>query len=106
MALNVQGTTHPARPRFLSIDVRRSEASLKRLQTDHVDLVHIHSLGQADDLEKMFGFVITLIGCYLGLATRGGAEGVGRATTRTVVYSAEMILVLDAYWAVTLLRAS
>jgi phospholipid/cholesterol/gamma-HCH transport system permease protein len=53
-----------------------------------------------------FGFVITLIGCYLGLGTRGGAEGVGRATTQTVVYSAEMILVLDAFWAVTLLRAS
>ena len=32
--------------------LRRLEGSLKRLQTDHVDLVHIHSLGQADDLEK------------------------------------------------------
>ena len=32
--------------------LRRLEASLKRLQTDHVDLVHIHSLGQADDLEN------------------------------------------------------
>ncbi len=52
-----------------------------------------------------FGFVITLIGCFLGLSARGGAEGVGSATTRTVVYSAAMILVLDAYWAVTLLRA-
>lgn len=52
-----------------------------------------------------FGFVITLIGCFLGLGTRGGAEGVGDATTRTVVWSAAMILVLDAYWAVTLLRA-
>ena len=51
-----------------------------------------------------FGFVITLIGCFLGLSARGGAEGVGQATTRTVVYSAAMILVLDAYWAVTLLR--
>ena len=50
-----------------------------------------------------FGFVITLIGCFLGLSARGGAEGVGSATTRTVVYSAAMILVLDAYWAVTLL---
>jgi len=40
----------------------------------------------------------------LGLTTRGGAEGVGAATTRTVVYSAALILVLDAYWAVTLLR--
>jgi len=53
-----------------------------------------------------FGLVITLIGCFIGLGTRGGAEGVGKATTRTVVYSAEMILVLDAYWAVTLLRTS
>ena len=51
-----------------------------------------------------FGFAITLIGSFLGLSTRGGAEGVGSATTRTVVYSAGMILVLDAYWAVTLLR--
>ncbi len=51
-----------------------------------------------------FGLVITLIGCFLGLQTRGGAEGVGDATTKTVVYSAAMILVLDAYWAVTLLR--
>ena len=51
-----------------------------------------------------FGFVITLIGCYLGLSTRGGAEGVGKATTNTVVYSAALVLVLDAYWAVTLLR--
>jgi len=31
----------------------RLEASLKRLQTDHVDLVHIHSLGRADDLAKI-----------------------------------------------------
>jgi uncharacterized protein len=31
----------------------RLEASLKRLQTDHVDLVHIHGLGKADDLEKI-----------------------------------------------------
>jgi len=51
-----------------------------------------------------FGLVITFIGCFLGMGTRGGAEGVGAATTRTVVYSAEMILVLDAFWAVVLLR--
>ena len=31
----------------------RLEDSLKRLQTDHVDLVHIHSLGHADDLAKI-----------------------------------------------------
>ncbi len=33
--------------------LRRLEASLKRLQTDHVDLVHIHSVGQEDDLAKI-----------------------------------------------------
>jgi len=50
-----------------------------------------------------FGFTIALVGCIVGLSTRGGAEGVGRATTRTVVYSAILILVLDAFWAVVLL---
>jgi aryl-alcohol dehydrogenase-like predicted oxidoreductase len=33
--------------------LRRLESSLKRLGTDHVDLVHIHGLGQADDLAKI-----------------------------------------------------
>jgi phospholipid/cholesterol/gamma-HCH transport system permease protein len=50
-----------------------------------------------------FGFTITLVGCIVGLSTRGGAEGVGRSTTRAVVYSAILILVLDAFWAVVLL---
>lgn len=50
-----------------------------------------------------FGCTIALVGCNVGLGTRGGAEGVGRATTRTVVYSAILILVLDAFWAVVLL---
>ena len=33
--------------------MRRFEASLKRLQTDHVDLLHIHSLREDDDLAKI-----------------------------------------------------
>ena len=33
--------------------MRRFEGSLKRLQVDHVDLLHIHSLGHDDDLAKM-----------------------------------------------------
>ena len=50
-----------------------------------------------------FGFTITFVGCLVGLTTRGGAEGVGRSTTRAVVYSAVLILLLDAFWAVVLL---
>ena len=51
-----------------------------------------------------FGFAVTLIGCYKGLRARGGAEGVGHAATQAVVYSAVMILVLDAFWAMTWLH--
>ncbi|HEX9282219.1 MAG TPA: ABC transporter permease, partial [Gemmatimonadales bacterium] len=51
-----------------------------------------------------FGCTITLVGCVVGLGTRGGAEGVGTSTTRAVVYSAVLLLVLDAFWALVLLR--
>ena len=42
-----------------------------------------------------FGTAITLIACKLGLATRGGTEGVGRATTQTVVITSVVTLISD-----------
>jgi len=48
-----------------------------------------------------FGLAVTLAGSVCGLKTSGGAVGVGRAATSAVVYSAILILVLDAMWAVT-----
>jgi len=48
-----------------------------------------------------FGFTVALVGSMRGLKTQGGAVGVGRAATSAVVYSAILILVLDAFWAVT-----
>src|SRR5438045_4666076 len=50
-----------------------------------------------------FGLRIEIGGCIVGLGTRGGWEGGGRSTTRAVVYSAVLILFLDAFWAVILL---
>ena len=50
-----------------------------------------------------FGFAVTTIGCFFGFTTRGGAEAVGRSTTQAVVLASMLILVLDAFWAVTLL---
>jgi phospholipid/cholesterol/gamma-HCH transport system permease protein len=50
-----------------------------------------------------FGLTITSIGCFFGFTTRGGAEGVGLAAIRAVVASSMVILVLDAFWAATLL---
>jgi phospholipid/cholesterol/gamma-HCH transport system permease protein len=51
-----------------------------------------------------FGFTVTMVGCVVGLSTQGGAEGVGRSATQAQVYSAVLILMLDAFWAATLLR--
>jgi phospholipid/cholesterol/gamma-HCH transport system permease protein len=44
----------------------------------------------------VFGFVIPLISVHMGFKTGGGAEGVGRATTRAVVWMIITVLVLDA----------
>ena len=43
----------------------------------------------------MFGFLIAIISCHLGLETRGGTAGLGRAMTRSVVATAIAILVSD-----------
>ena len=45
----------------------------------------------------VFGGVIAIIGSWQGLETVGGAEGVGRATTRTVVISSIIILILNFF---------
>jgi phospholipid/cholesterol/gamma-HCH transport system permease protein len=42
-----------------------------------------------------FGFIITIISCYYGFNSGGGAEGVGKATTRSVVVSSMTILISD-----------
>jgi phospholipid/cholesterol/gamma-HCH transport system permease protein len=43
----------------------------------------------------VFGLIITLMGCYQGYFSRGGAQGVGQATTHAVVSASVMILVFD-----------
>ncbi|NOR15293.1 MAG: MlaE family lipid ABC transporter permease subunit [Candidatus Aminicenantes bacterium] len=45
----------------------------------------------------VFGVVIAQVGCWQGLKTRGGAEGVGRATTRTMVIAAILVLILNFF---------
>jgi len=43
----------------------------------------------------MFGITITVVGCFEGLATGAGAEQVGRSTTRAVVMSIFLVVVVD-----------
>jgi phospholipid/cholesterol/gamma-HCH transport system permease protein len=44
-----------------------------------------------------FGGIVTLIGCYNGLSTEGGTEGLGRATTATVVHVAIGVIISDFF---------
>ncbi len=43
----------------------------------------------------VFGFVIALMGCYFGYRSKGGAQGVGQATTNSVVSASILILILN-----------
>ncbi len=44
---------------------------------------------------SVFGFLVTLMGCYHGYNSRGGAQGVGAATTNAVVSASILILIFD-----------
>lgn len=62
--------------------------------TTYVDLDDIYNgLIKA----AFFGLILSLIGCYKGFNTTGGAEGVGRATTEAVVLASISILISDYF---------
>ena len=53
---------------------------------------------------SVFGFIIGIVGCYEGFNAKGGASGVGQATTAAVVISSVLILVFNFIFAVILFR--
>lgn len=59
--------------------------------------VNIHLFDFLSGLTKafVFGIIITTISCYKGMTTRGGAAGVGRATTNSVVMCYSVILITN-----------
>jgi phospholipid/cholesterol/gamma-HCH transport system permease protein len=59
------------------------------------DLVEPGDLYNGLTKAAIFGVILTLVGCYKGYYTSGGAEGVGRATTSAVVVSSVLILTAD-----------
>jgi phospholipid/cholesterol/gamma-HCH transport system permease protein len=44
-----------------------------------------------------FGFIVSSIGCYFGLSTKGGTQGVGRSTTQAVVAASTLIVGTDLF---------
>jgi phospholipid/cholesterol/gamma-HCH transport system permease protein len=63
------------------------------------DQLHFDDISSGLIKAAVFGFIIALMGCYHGFNSKGGAQGVGRATTNAVVSSA--ILILAANFALT-----
>ena len=47
----------------------------------------------------VFGAIVSLVGCWQGLRTRGGAAGVGRSTTASVVISTVLVYITNYYLA-------
>ena len=63
------------------------------------DFLHLDDVTSGLIKSAVFGFIIAVMGCYHGFNSKGGAQGVGRATTNAVVSSA--ILILAANFALT-----
>ena len=64
-----------------------------------VDFLEVGDVTSGLIKAAVFGFIIAVMGCYHGFNSKGGAAGVGRATTNAVVSSA--ILILAANFALT-----
>ncbi len=60
-----------------------------------LDNVRMSDLWSGIGKTPVFGFIIAIIGCYFGLHTTGGTEGVGKSTTKTVVAVSISILIAD-----------
>ena len=66
------------------------------------DFMHIEDVTSGLIKAAVFGFIIALMGCYHGFNSRGGAEGVGKATTQAVV-SASILILIANYFLTSLL---
>lgn len=69
-----------------------------------VDFIQFQDVFSGLVKSAVFGFIIALMGCYHGYYSKGGAQGVGRATTNAVVTAS--ILILAANYVLTSLLFS
>ena len=60
-----------------------------------MDFAHQDDITSGLIKAAVFGFIVALMGCYNGFNSKGGAQGVGAATTSAVVSSCILILASD-----------
>ncbi len=64
-------------------------------QTRTFDILELHDFITGLVKAGVFGLLISGLACHLGLSVRGGAQGVGQATTRTVVLTIVALIAVD-----------
>lgn len=78
---------------YIAVFVSHQSGSLYWSQIK--DIMNFNNIFSGIAKPFIFGYLIACISCYMGLSTRGGARGLRRATTTSVVLSTIMIIVTD-----------
>ncbi len=81
----------------LIVGVFQLNLSVSFYMNDVISALNLEDVGSGIGKSFFFATFIAMIGCYNGLNVRGGADGVGRATTDTVVQASILILVSDFF---------
>ena len=75
--------------------VAQADFTWVRYIQSSLDALFLHDIMTGLIKSVMFGVTITAVGCHEGLSTGAGAEQVGRSTTRAVVVSIFLVILVD-----------
>jgi phospholipid/cholesterol/gamma-HCH transport system permease protein len=75
--------------------VTQADFTFRRYIQTSIESLYLRDIASGLIKSVMFGATITAVGCLEGLMTGGGAEQVGRSTTRAVVMSILLVVVVD-----------
>jgi phospholipid/cholesterol/gamma-HCH transport system permease protein len=78
---------------FVSVGILKTNSVVYVRRT--IDYLELNDIFTGLVKAAVFGLIIALIGCYQGFYAQGGAEGVGKATTRAVVVASMVILLAN-----------
>ena len=79
------------------IAVTQLQVAWSVYRTSVIDGLYVEDAWMGIIKPFVLGFVIVSIGCHVGLRTRGGTQGVGRATTQAVVAASVAVLAVDFF---------
>lgn len=89
----VSDTLGTAGGAFVAVFINRQNGT--QFFTSAYQALGYDDIGQGLVKPLFFGFIIATVGCFFGMKTTGGTQGVGRATTQAVVVSSVLIIFCD-----------